>query len=273
MCQCIIRTRIRITFHKVRSITGYAAMKTFPGNSVKYLLLYCAIVGTSLGLVREAYACSCAGSTIEQQIESADYAFAGLVVDVDTVDNLFLMATIQVEKVWKGAVTQQFEVWTHIRSASCGFSDPWARFEIGETFVLYAYEPDDWIDRVYTHLCTRNKKYAEAREDLAVLGGGQAPVAVEHGSLLGTGMRLDPAYPNPGVGNVTIPFVLEHPAWVVLSLYDVLGREVARLADGSFGAGAHEVVWQDGQLARGVYICRMRAGKDSMSRRLVVGGQ
>ena len=41
-----------------------------------------------------------------------------------------------------------------------------------------------------------------------------------------------------------------------LSLYDVLGRVVAVLADGSFEAGRHEVVLDGAHLPSGVYVLR-----------------
>ena len=40
-------------------------------------------------------------------------------------------------------------------------------------------------------------------------------------------------------------------------MYDVLGREVARLVDGERTAGIHTVQWKAGSLPSGVYICRL----------------
>jgi hypothetical protein len=52
-----------------------------------------------------------------------------------------------------------------------------------------------------------------------------------------------------------------------LAIYDVLGREVAVLADGVQNAGAHNVRWNAGSFPSGLYICRMNAeatsGEDS----------
>jgi hypothetical protein len=46
---------------------------------------------------------------------------------------------------------------------------------------------------------------------------------------------------------------------VDLRVYDVLGREVARLVDGERTAGPHTVQWNAGSLPSGVYICRLGA--------------
>src|SRR5690606_8962250 len=142
------------------------------------------IAATFAAAPRAAHACTCAVSSLEQQLAYADYVFAGTVADVDTIAgttslSAFLAATIEVEQVWKGDVPAVFEVWTLQSSAACGYNDPWARFEIGEKFVLYALEPTEHMPQVWTHLCTRNSKYADAAEDLALLGPGNAPLPTE----------------------------------------------------------------------------------------------
>ena len=56
-----------------------------------------------------------------------------------------------------------------------------------------------------------------------------------------------------------VPFVVDRPAELKLSVYDVLGREVARLADGVLDAGRHEVVFDASALPSGTYLIRMTA--------------
>jgi hypothetical protein len=71
--------------------------------------------------------------------------------------------------------------------------------------------------------------------------------------------------PNPFVTATTIPFDLPRASSVHLAVYDVLGREVALLADGFFLAGRHEAAW-DGRDAAGRavpagrYLLRLDAG-------------
>jgi hypothetical protein len=62
------------------------------------------------------------------------------------------------------------------------------------------------------------------------------------------GSRLLGAYPNPFTDVTSIAFRLAQPSPVRISVYDVLGREVAVIADQrEVGAGDHSVVW-DGRL-------------------------
>ena len=64
-------------------------------------------------------------------------------------------------------------------------------------------------------------------------------------------------YPNPFNPITTIAFTLTDQAHVALRVYDMLGREVARLLEGERGAGHHEVRWEASQYASGLYFYRL----------------
>jgi|GEM_PF-5927011 len=84
------------------------------------------------------------------------------------------------------------------------------------------------------------------------------------------GVTLAPAAPNPASGRTVLRFALDRPAPVRLRLFDVLGREVAVLADGARPAGTHEVAVDAARLAAGVYVARLDAGPAVVTQRLVV---
>ncbi len=72
-------------------------------------------------------------------------------------------------------------------------------------------------------------------------------------------------FPNPFNPSTKIAFELPKASHVTLKIYDVLGREVAQVADQSYPAGYNETTWYgingDGeQVASGVYFCRITAG-------------
>lgn len=73
-----------------------------------------------------------------------------------------------------------------------------------------------------------------------------------------TAPELAPAYPNPVGARTTLTFTLPHPAHVTLAAYDVLGRLVARLADGPYTAGTHRLDWTP-TLGPGLYFVRLDA--------------
>lgn len=63
-------------------------------------------------------------------------------------------------------------------------------------------------------------------------------------------------YPNPFNPETVIPFTLREAGKVKLKVYDLLGKEVAVLADGNFSAGVHEVKFLTSgkNIATGVYF-------------------
>ena len=84
-------------------------------------------------------------------------------------------------------------------------------------------------------------------------------------------------FPNPFNPSTTIRFEVQGSRFVKIEVYDIRGRLVRILLDGSkgFEAGRHSVVW-DGrddngvQVGSGVYLYRMRAGGYEAVRRMVL---
>ena len=67
-------------------------------------------------------------------------------------------------------------------------------------------------------------------------------------------------HPNPFNPSTYINFSITETEYVSLIVYDVLGKEVARLADGIKAAGNHQVEFQAGQLPSGIYFYELKAG-------------
>lgn len=88
--------------------------------------------------------------------------------------------------------------------------------------------------------------------------------------------RLEQNYPNPFNPSTTIEFALPRAANVTLTIFNLLGREVTRLADDQrFLAGTHRIVWdgldQSGnQTASGVYFYRLTAGDFTEQRKMIL---
>ncbi len=85
-----------------------------------------------------------------------------------------------------------------------------------------------------------------------------------------TGFALADAAPSPTTGAATIRFSLDVAGEVTLAVYDVLGREVARLVDGTMSAGTHEAAFDGSSLPAGVYVYRLTAGGQARTRTLTV---
>jgi hypothetical protein len=69
--------------------------------------------------------------------------------------------------------------------------------------------------------------------------------------------RLGANYPNPFNPETTILFYLAQPGTVQLLISDVNGRQVADLAGGDYLPGDYSVNWQAGEMASGIYLCRL----------------
>ncbi|MCH7638004.1 MAG: T9SS type A sorting domain-containing protein [Bacteroidetes bacterium] len=81
---------------------------------------------------------------------------------------------------------------------------------------------------------------------------------------------LAAAYPNPSSDQTTIEFVVPERSHVALRIYDLLGREVRVLCAREMAAGKHEVAFDAGRLAPGVYVLRLEAGSSIATQRLTV---
>jgi len=73
---------------------------------------------------------------------------------------------------------------------------------------------------------------------------------------LPSGIALLQNFPNPFNPTTILSFNLPDPAIVSLVVYDVLGRKIAELAAGSYGAGTHTSTWNAADQSSGVYFAR-----------------
>ena len=80
---------------------------------------------------------------------------------------------------------------------------------------------------------------------------------------------LQSVAPNPTRGSATVTWTLADAGEARVAVYDLLGREVAVLADGPLAAGAHRAEVPAG-LAPGVYVVRLAAGSAVDARRVTV---
>jgi hypothetical protein len=93
-------------------------------------------------------------------------------------------------------------------------------------------------------------------------------------SLLGADVprefSLSQNYPNPFNPVTTIKFALPTATRVTLTVYDLLGAKVADVVDGEYEAGYHNVLFDAGKIASGVYFYRISAGGFTAVKKLMI---
>ena len=88
-----------------------------------------------------------------------------------------------------------------------------------------------------------------------------APAAVGEKRDIPPGFRLEQNYPNPFNPSTTITFSIPSEQHVRLRVFDLLGREIISLLDERMPSGQHSVEFDVQNMASGVYLCRVEAGR------------
>jgi hypothetical protein len=90
-----------------------------------------------------------------------------------------------------------------------------------------------------------------------------------------TSFDLGQNYPNPFNPTTTISFSVPKQEYVVLVIYDMLGKEVNRLVDGQMSAGSFKATWRGDtkngeKVSSGVYFYRLQAGSFSAVKKMLM---
>lgn len=84
-------------------------------------------------------------------------------------------------------------------------------------------------------------------------------------------LRLEQNYPNPFNPSTVMEYALPSAAHVRLSVFNILGQEVALIVDAAQPPGAYRREWSADGLPGGVYLCRLEAGtRPALLRRMLL---
>jgi photosystem II stability/assembly factor-like uncharacterized protein len=100
--------------------------------------------------------------------------------------------------------------------------------------------------------------------------GGLTFIEEEPTNSLPTTFVLKQNYPNPFNSTTTISYDLPRGSRVVLSVFDILGREVALLVDEFQETGRHQKSFNADGLASGVYIYRLKTDGTVQNRKMTI---
>ena len=77
-------------------------------------------------------------------------------------------------------------------------------------------------------------------------------------------------YPNPFNPSTTIRVALPEASNVKLTVYNILGQEVAQLINGFRNAGTYNVVWNAQEVSTGIYVYRLEAGSNVITKKMTL---
>lgn len=81
---------------------------------------------------------------------------------------------------------------------------------------------------------------------------------------------LNQNYPNPFNPTTTISFSLPSKSFVVLKVFDLIGREVATLVTEELSAGNHLHEWNAEKMTSGIYFYRLQTGTFTETKKLIL---
>ncbi len=93
---------------------------------------------------------------------------------------------------------------------------------------------------------------------------------IKSDASLPTAFEIHSVSPNPFNPTTTITYDLPDAATITLKVYDLLGHEVAVLADGNFNAGRHQVLLDGSRLGSGIYFVEMKTEYHRSTKKLVL---
>jgi len=141
------------------------------------------------------------------------------------------------------------------------------------------YDPDDDGTPIASLGVHEHWNNAQEMQYSRNLGTGEGIELVTPGTLTavtegilpdGSAYHLEANYPNPFNPSTTIIARWPVESEVSLVVYDLLGNEVARLAEGRFPAGRYEFRFDGNALASGLYLYRLMAGSYMETRRMLL---
>ncbi len=102
----------------------------------------------------------------------------------------------------------------------------------------------------------------QALSDLAATPSAQAAAVTEYALLQN--------YPNPFNAQTSITFDLVQSGAVTLKIYDMVGRSIVTLLNGSLDAGRHIVSFDANKLPSGMYLYRLEANGFATQRKMLL---
>ena len=139
----------------------------------------------------------------------------------------------------------------------------------GDSIELnFTFHP--WERGLFEHWLYFHSNDPEEEDSVRLLGRCVSPSDADDIPEIPREFKFYSAYPNPFNNSTTLHFDLPRMFHVKLSLYNLVGQEVATLLNTQLAAGAHSVSADTESLASGIYFARLIAGNNAATQKLVL---
>jgi uncharacterized repeat protein (TIGR02543 family) len=155
---------------------------------------------------------------------------------------------------------------TLIDSLQYNDEDPWPAGPDGTGFTLELKDPNSDNADPVNWATSETAGGTPGVENTVLVASNEG----EEGVDIPARVALLQNYPNPFNPSTNITFELPEQARVRLTVFDMLGRQVAQLEDGIRSAGVHTLNWNASQQASGVYFYRLQIGEQFITRKMLL---
>ncbi len=174
------------------------------------------------------------------------------------------VADVELDFSWEPALGNLFWVSFPIPDSPVvgGNSTVYAWLELFTTVnqqVMLPYLVSDPGDEDGRYFLYDGQTAIESESDFFIraLTRGEYNDVAETGYGLPTRLSLEAPWPNPFNSTTTVRVALPEAQTLRLTVFDVLGRQVATIAQGRYMAGRHAFAWNAEDIAGGVYFLRL----------------
>jgi hypothetical protein len=172
-------------------------------------------------------------------------------------------------------------VWTDSTNAPQSFR-AWGRqyladgTALGEPFLIPSVDagsglPDIVTDGASYYVTWLDNRFNQDEANIyAKKMGTILSSAGNYNDELPQAVTLYPAYPNPFNPSTRIGYSIPRQGYVILKVFDLLGREITTLVDEARMSGHHEITFDAGSLPSGLYLYRLEAGGTVLTKKMML---
>lgn len=213
-------------------------------------------------------------------IYGRQYFYNGDTVRINQISKLFLIndtayVFLDISPVDSSVGTSGFAktlIWQITDPDSVGSPADTSRFPNNITAVASGNAPKEGSNATFRgpESYTSTKMVVLGTSDGKVIVNRETVTSVKPSSELPKGFSLAQNYPNPFNPTTVITYDIAKGSHVTLTVYDVLGRQVAMLVNADRSPGEYQTTFDGGHLGSGVYFYRLQAGNFVSVKKLVL---